>query len=291
MNDTPTAPLSDGAAAAPARQGTPKIQIRGLTKAFGPKVVLDGIDLDIYPGESMLVIGGSGSGKSVLLKCILGLLHPEAGSIKVDGEEVVGLYGDDLDRVRRKFGMLFQNAALFDSLTVWENVAFGLIQGQRMARGEARGIALEKLAAVGLNEEVARLMPAELSGGMRKRVGLARAIATGATTLVLDEPASALDLRNQDRFLAVIDQLREDADHAILFTTHLPQHAAAVADDALLLFGAEDRMLGPVEDTVTEDAIARLYGIPVRIVDCDMPGAARPARGVIPLFGHAGSPP
>ena len=122
---------------------TPKIQIRGLCKAFGPKVVLKDLDLDLMTGESLAVIGGSGTGKSVLIKSILGLLQPDAGSIKVDGEEVVGLNGKELERVRRKFGMLFQNAALFDSLPVWRNVAFGLIEVQGRKPREAHGIALE----------------------------------------------------------------------------------------------------------------------------------------------------
>jgi len=256
MNDTPTAPLSDGAAAAPARQGTPKIQIRGLTKAFGPKVVLDGIDLDIYPGESMLVIGGSGSGKSVLLKCILGLLHPEAGSIKVDGEEVVGLYGDDLDRVRRKFGMLFQNAALFDSLTVWENVAFGLIQGQRMARGEARGIALEKLAAVGLNEEVARLMPAELSGGMRKRVGLARAIATEPEIIFFDEPTTGLDPIMGDVIDRLIVQCVKQLGATGLSITHDMASARRISDRVAMLYHGKIIWVG---ETATIDRSGNPY--------------------------------
>ena len=138
---------------------TPKIRIRGLHKAFGDKVVLDGLDLDVGDGESVVVIGGSGTGKSVMLKCILGLLHPEAGNIEVDGEEVVGLRGQERDRFLRKFGMLFQNAALFDSLPVWENVAFGLIQGERLDRAEAKEIALEKLAAVGLGPDVGVLQP------------------------------------------------------------------------------------------------------------------------------------
>ena len=242
MNDSPEAPLAAQAPTADAptaeapRKGTPKIEIRGLTKVFGDKVVLGGIDLDIYPGESMLVIGGSGSGKSVLLKCILGLLHPEAGSIKVDGEEVIGLYGDDLDRVRRKFGMLFQNAALFDSLTVWENVAFGLIQGQRMARGEARDIALQKLAAVGLNEEVAKLMPAELSGGMRKRVGLARAIATEPEIIFFDEPTTGLDPIMGD----VIDRLIVDCVKQLgatgLSITHDMASARRISDRVAMLY-------------------------------------------------------
>jgi len=235
MNDSPA--LSDTQAGAAAKAGTtPKIAIRGLTKVFGDKVVLNGLDLDIAAGESMLVIGGSGSGKSVLLKCILGLLHPDAGSIKVDGEEVVGLYGSDLDRVRRKFGMLFQNAALFDSLTVWENVAFGLIQGQRMERAKARGIALEKLAAVGLGEDVGKLMPAELSGGMRKRVGLARAIATEPEIIFFDEPTTGLDPIMGD----VIDRLIVDCVKGLgataLSITHDMASARRISDRVAMLY-------------------------------------------------------
>ncbi len=267
MNDMPEAPAPSGtapsgtaAAGAPdseaAAKGTPKIEIRGLTKVFGDKVVLGGIDLDIQPGESMLVIGGSGSGKSVLLKCILGLLHPEAGSIKVDGEEVVGLYGDDLDRVRRKFGMLFQNAALFDSLTVWENVAFGLIQGRRMARSDAQGIALEKLAAVGLNEDVARLMPAELSGGMRKRVGLARAIATEPEIIFFDEPTTGLDPIMGD----VIDRLIVDCVKQLgatgLSITHDMASARRISDRVAMLYHGKIIWVG---ETATIDESGNPY--------------------------------
>src|SRR5690349_1039834 len=154
-----------------------KIVLRGVKKRFGPKVVLDGIDLTVHKGESLVIIGGSGSGKSVTIKCVLGILRPDAGSIKVDGEEVTHLNGAKRDAYLRKFGMLFQGGALFDSLPVWENVAFGLIQGRGVSRAHAREIALEKLAKVGLGAEVANLSPAELSGGMQKRVGLARAIA------------------------------------------------------------------------------------------------------------------
>jgi len=235
MNDGPAPQPSNGQAHATAG-AVPKIAIRGLSKVFGDKVVLDGVDLDIAAGESMLVIGGSGSGKSVLLKCILGLLHPEAGSIKVDGEEVVGLYGAELDRVRRKFGMLFQNAALFDSLTVWENVAFGLIQGQRMERAKARGIALEKLAAVGLGEDVGKLMPAELSGGMRKRVGLARAIATEPEIIFFDEPTTGLDPIMGD----VIDRLIVDCVKGLgataLSITHDMASARRISDRVAMLY-------------------------------------------------------
>src|SRR5215470_17895706 len=121
---------------------TPKIRIRNLHKSFGPKAVLRGLDLDIWPGESVVVIGGSGTGKSVLLKCILGLLEPEDGTIAVDGEEVMGMAAKERERVNRKFGMLFQGAALFDSLSVWENAAFGLIQAKGMATRAAKPIAL-----------------------------------------------------------------------------------------------------------------------------------------------------
>ena len=154
----------------------PKISLRGVTKSFGPKKVLQGIDLDVAAGESMVVIGGSGTGKSVLLKCILGLLHPDSGSIKVDGEEVTELNERGRARVMRKFGMLFQGGALFDSLRVWENVAFGPIQSDGMDPVKARDIAIAKLGAVGLGPEIGDLFPAELSGGMQKRVALAREI-------------------------------------------------------------------------------------------------------------------
>ena len=223
----------------------PKIRIRGLTKVFGDKVVLDGIDLDVFPGESFLVIGGSGSGKSVLLKCILGLLHPDAGSIQVDGEEVIGLTGEDLDRVRRKFGMLFQNAALFDSLSVWENVAFGLIQGQHMPREEARVIALEKLAAVGLNEDVGNLMPAELSGGMRKRVGLARAIATEPEIIFFDEPTTGLDPIMGDVIDRLIVQCVKQLGATALSITHDMASARRISDRAAMLYHGQLIWIGP----------------------------------------------
>ncbi|MFN0043940.1 MAG: ABC transporter ATP-binding protein, partial [Alphaproteobacteria bacterium] len=172
---------------------TPKVRIRNLHKRFGKKVVLDGLDLDLGAGESVVIIGGSGTGKSVLLKCILGLLEPEDGSIQVDGEEVVGLPEAERERVNRKFGMLFQGAALFDSLSVWRNVAFGLIQAKGMRPEQARAIALQKLSQVGLGSEVGELSPAELSGGMKKRVALARAIATEPEIIFFDEPTTGLD--------------------------------------------------------------------------------------------------
>lgn len=170
-----------------------KLKLSGVTKNFGSKKVLQGIDLEIPQGKSLVVIGGSGTGKSVMIKCVLGLIPPDAGSILVDGQETAGLDARERDKVMRKFGMLFQSAALFDSLKVWENVAFGLIQGRGMDRKEAKRIALERMKAVGLDEAVGELFPAELSGGMQKRVGLARAIAANPEIIFFDEPTTGLD--------------------------------------------------------------------------------------------------
>ena len=139
--------------------GKPKIELRGVKKRFGPKIVLDGIDLVVNEGDSLVIIGGSGSGKSVTIKCVLGIIRPDAGTILVDGEDVTHINGTKREAQLRKFGMLFQGGALFDSLPVWENVAFGLIQGRGVSRKEAREIALEKLAKVGLGAEVANLRP------------------------------------------------------------------------------------------------------------------------------------
>jgi phospholipid/cholesterol/gamma-HCH transport system ATP-binding protein len=171
----------------------PKIEIHGLCKSFGSKKVLDNLELAIAPGESLVVMGGSGSGKSVLIKCILGIVKPDHGQILVDGVDVTHLKGRNRDMLLRRFGMLFQGGALFDSLTIWENVAFGLIQGRGVRPKVARGIAEEKLAKVGLPPEVGLLSPAELSGGMQKRVGLARAIAANPEIIFFDEPTTGLD--------------------------------------------------------------------------------------------------
>ena len=163
----------------------PKIRMTDVCKAFGKKKVLNHLNLDVYPGESLVVIGGSGTGKSVTIKCILGLLEPESGAVEIDGKNVLELSGKEREKVMAQFGMLFQNAALFDSLSVWENVAFSLLQNQHMSRAEAKKIAIKKLAQVGLKSDVADVYPADLSGGMRKRVGLARAIATNPAVIFL----------------------------------------------------------------------------------------------------------
>lgn len=171
----------------------PKLSLEGLSKRFGSKIVLDGVDLSVNAGESLVVIGGSGTGKSVMLKCILGLLRPDGGTIAVDGEDVTHLPGNAREKLMRRFGMLFQGSALFDSLTVWENVSFGLRRVHKVSKAEAREAAIETLGRVGLGPDVAVLRPAELSGGMLKRVALARAIATSPEIIFFDEPTTGLD--------------------------------------------------------------------------------------------------
>ena len=223
----------------------PKIEITGLRKTFGPKVVLEGIDLRIEAGESVVVIGGSGTGKSVMLKCLLGLLPPDAGSITVDGEEVIGLPARARDRVNRKFGMLFQSAALFDSLPVWENVAFGLIQGRHMNRRAARETALERMAQVGLSADVAELSPAELSGGMQKRVDLARAIAATPEIILFDEPTTGLDPIMADVINTLIVKCVKELGATALSITHDMASARKIADRIAMLYKGRLIWVGP----------------------------------------------
>ena len=215
---------------------TPKIRIRGLAKAFGPKVVLSGLDLDIWPGESVVVIGGSGTGKSVLTKNIIGLMHPDAGTIEIDGEDVTHMSAGDREKVTRKFGMLFQGAALFDSLSVWENVAFGLIQAHAMSRSAAKQKAIATLARVGLGPQVGELMPASLSAGMQKRVSLARAIATDPEIIFFDEPTTGID----PIMGSIIDQLIvssvKDMGATALTITHDMDSARRIADRIAMIY-------------------------------------------------------
>ncbi|NKB58935.1 MAG: ATP-binding cassette domain-containing protein [Alphaproteobacteria bacterium] len=227
---------------------TPKIKLTDVHKRFGDKVVLDGIDLEITPGESLVIIGGSGSGKSVTLKCILGLLTPDSGTIEIDGESIVGMSGADRERVNRKFGMLFQGGALFDSLPVWENVAFGLIQGHRMNRNKAKDIALEKLAAVGLSAEVGELSPAELSGGMQKRVGLARAIATEPEIIFFDEPTTGLDPIMGDIINDLIVKCVKELGATALSITHDMASARKISDHIAMLYKGKIIWVGRTAD-------------------------------------------
>ncbi len=197
----------------------PKIELKGVKKRFGPKIVLDGVDLAINEGDSIVIIGGSGSGKSV-----------------VDGENVTRITGSKRDAVLRKFGMLFQGGALFDSLPVWENVAFGLIQGRGVPRARARDIALEKLAKVGLGSEVASLSPAELSGGMQKRVGLARAIAADPEIIFFDEPTTGLDPIMADVINELIHTTVRDLGVTAVSITHDMASARKISNRIAMIY-------------------------------------------------------
>ena len=223
-----------------------KIRIRELYKRFGAKQVLNGVDLDVAEGESVVVIGGSGTGKSVLLKCILGLLEPDRGSILIDGEEVVGVGRSAREQVMQKFGMLFQSAALFDSLPVWENVAFGLLHIKRLGRAEAKERAVATLAQVGLGADVADLWPAELSGGMRKRVGLARAIATQPEILFFDEPTTGLDPIMADVINELIARSVRHLGATAISITHDMASARKIADRIAMLYQGKIIWQGPV---------------------------------------------
>ena len=225
-----------------------KVELRDVYKAFGPKHVLNGVDLTIAEGESVVVIGGSGTGKSVMMKCVLGLLEPDSGTVHVDGQDTTHLSSSDRDRLMQHFGMLFQGAALFDSLPVWQNVAFGLIQAKRLGRAEAKEIALAKLAAVGLGPEVGELWPAELSGGMRKRVGLARAIATEPDIIFFDEPTTGLDPIMGDVINDLIVKCVRELGATALSITHDMASARKIADRIAMIYGGRIIWAGPVSE-------------------------------------------
>ena len=226
----------------------PKLRIRDLRKSFGSKVVLNGIDMDVGDGESVVVIGGSGTGKSVLLKCIIGLMEPDSGTIEIDGENVVGLPRSDREAYMRKFGMLFQGGALFDSLPVWENVAFGLIAAKQVDRGDARKVAIDKLAQVGLSEDVATLTPSELSGGMQKRVSLARAIAADPEIIFFDEPTTGLDPIMADVINDLIVKCTRELGATGLSITHDMASARKIADRVAMLYQGKIIWAGPVAE-------------------------------------------
>ena len=215
------------------------IVLKDVRKHFGPKHVLNGMNLEVGKGRSLVVIGGSGTGKSVMLKCILGILRPDSGEIIVGGENVIGLKGSARDEYLARFGMLFQGAALFDSLTVWENVAFGLIQGRGMARAKAKDVAIDKLAQVGLTADVGALHPAELSGGMQKRVALARAIAADPEIIFFDEPTTGLDPIMADVINNLIVDCVKRLGATTISITHDMASARKIADDIAMIYKGE----------------------------------------------------
>jgi phospholipid/cholesterol/gamma-HCH transport system ATP-binding protein len=222
------------------------ITLTGVHKAFGSNAVLRGVNLTIARGTSMVVIGGSGTGKSVLLKSILGLVRPDAGLIALDGADVQKA---EREAFLARFGMLFQGGALFDSLKVWENVAFRLMRGpMARPRDEARAIAIEKLRRVGLKSSVADLVPAELSGGMQKRVGLARAIAADPEIIFFDEPTAGLDPIMSGVINALIREIVVEMGATAMTITHDMSSVRAIADNVAMLHGGVIQWTGPVRD-------------------------------------------
>ncbi|MEZ5829733.1 MAG: ABC transporter ATP-binding protein [Dongiaceae bacterium] len=225
-----------------------KIKVRGLCKSFGRKVVLKDLDLDVPKGESLVVIGGSGTGKSVLIKCIIGLMKPDKGSIEIDGVEVTRMSAGEREEIMHKFGMLFQGGALFDSLPVWENVAFGLIAGRGFNRAEAKEIALRKLGAVGLGPEVGTLYPSELSGGMQKRVSLARSIATEPEIIFFDEPTTGLDPIMSQVINELIKKCVDDLGATALSITHDMHSLRVIGDGAAMIYDGRIIWHGKAQD-------------------------------------------
>jgi len=224
-----------------------KIEVTGLHKRFGPKIVLNGVDLAIAAGESMVVIGGSGTGKSVLIKSILGLVKVDSGTILVDGEDVTRLKGRALAAHRAKFGMLFQGGALFDSLPVWRNVAFALGRTGHKKAAELRAAAIDNLAQVGLGADIADLRPSELSGGMQKRVALARAIAVRPEIVFFDEPTTGLDPIMADVINNLIVDLVRDLKITALTITHDMASARKIADRVAMLYAGTIVWDGPCQ--------------------------------------------
>ncbi len=254
------------------KQSAAKIRVANLYKSFGESQVLRGVDLEVHEGESMVVIGGSGSGKTVLIKCIIGLMQPDEGKIYVDDLEISNLNEKGMNEVRKKFGMLFQWGALFDSMTVWENVGFGLRHQTRLKEEDIRRIASEKLALVGLRN-VEDLMPSELSGGMRKRVSLARAIAIEPEILLYDEPTTGIDPIMADAINDLIVEMREKLNVTSIAITHDMKSAYKIGDRIAMLYQGKIIEVGTPEEirnssnSIVQQFIEGKSEGPIKVVD------------------------
>lgn len=227
---------------------TTKILVKNLTKDFGSKRVLCGVDLEVKKGESLVILGGSGSGKSVLIKLIATLMNPSSGSIQIDGEEVSNISSSNRDKLMAKFGFLFQGGALFDSLTIWENIAFRLINASKLNKSDAKEIALQKLKSVGLEERVMNLYPSELSGGMQKRAALARAIAANPEIIFFDEPTTGLDPIMADVINDLIIANSKKLGATTVTITHDMHSAKKIADKIAMLYQGKIIWFGDVKD-------------------------------------------
>lgn len=225
-----------------------KIRVENLHKAFGHKRVLDGVTLDVKKGESLVIIGGSGSGKSVLIKNILGIIHPDSGTIEVDGQDVTHHNRAEREKYLSKFGMLFQGGALFDSLTVWENISFRLMNRHHMKKKDAKDLAVKKLAQVGLGAEVANLSPSELSGGMQKRVALARAIASNPEVIFFDEPTTGLDPIMADVINDLIVKCSRELGATTITITHDMHSARKIGHNIAMIYKGKIIHHGPAKD-------------------------------------------
>ena len=262
-----------------------KIRVVNLCKSFGENQVLRGMDLEVRRGESMVVIGGSGSGKTVLIKCIIGLIQPDEGEIYVDGVEITSLNEKKMNEVRKKFGMLFQWGALFDSMTVWENVGFGLQHQRHLKEEEIRRIASEKLELVGLRN-IEKLMPSELSGGMKKRVSLARAIAIEPEILLYDEPTTGIDPIMADAINDLIIQMKKKLDVTSITITHDMKSAYKIGDRIAMLFQGKIIEVGSPEEIkncsnpIVQQFVQGKSDGPIKSVD--------PSLLTLPLRRHRG---
>ena len=211
-----------------------EVRLEGVTKAFGSRTVLNDVSFEVKEGQGFIILGRSGTGKSVTLRHIIGLVRPDNGRVFVDGEEISRLEGEPLSKVRKQIGFLFQNAALFDSITVGENVAFPLRRHSKLRDGEIRERALKKLASVGLEREYDK-MPADLSGGMRKRAGLARALALDPRLLLVDEPSAGLDPITADEIDDLLVNLKKDGGVTVIVVTHNITSARKIGDELVML--------------------------------------------------------
>ncbi len=226
----------------------PLIQIRNLKKSFGTHEVLRGIDLDLFKGESLVIIGGSGTGKSVLIKCILGLIEPDAGEIIVNGQDVLKAGARGRADLMKRISMLFQGSGLFDSLNVWQNIAFSLLHNTPMPRKDAKALAIQKMAAVGLGEAVADLSPAELSGGMKRRVALARAIIENPEIIFFDEPTTGLDPIISTVINELIIKSVREIGATALTITHDMHSARQISDRIAMIYDGHIIWDGPAKD-------------------------------------------
>jgi phospholipid/cholesterol/gamma-HCH transport system ATP-binding protein len=234
------------------RDSEPLIRVAGLRKAFGAQVVLDGVDLEVARGETLTVLGRSGGGKSVLLKLLVGLQAPDAGSIRIDGRDLAGLPLDALNELRKKLGFLFQQAALYDSLTVRENVAFPLRRHTDLPDDECERRVRDLLSHMGMEKDVDKL-PGQISGGMKKRVGLARALALDPEIMLLDEPTAGLDPITAAEMIGLIQQIRRRREMSAVVVTHDLRSVEALADRVVLLEAGKIRVEGTFGEVKRED--------------------------------------